>query len=195
VKHDLLGLLKRVLEVDEVEHEVADSIEDDILSEHLGNPHGAPRLLLVIRLAIRAAPEPALERLAEVVDVANKRVCVLGQRGFVVFLVLVEAALLVLLLGDSLLELEVKHLLEDTLPNVLLLPDAMVVDERVQVYLLILQLLLVFTCRPRLLLLNRCLYLLSQLLFEGSFLLFLERVRRLLQGEHWVTLLVVDVHA
>ena len=59
----MLGLLQSIIEVDEVVHEVADRVEDYILSHNLRNPHhflSLGLLRLVFVLAVRT-PEVSLD--------------------------------------------------------------------------------------------------------------------------------------
>lgn len=43
IQNDVLRVLQTVFEVDEMEHEVADGVEDNVLSQNFWNPH---RLIL-----------------------------------------------------------------------------------------------------------------------------------------------------
>ena len=51
VEHHLFRVGKAVLEVDEVEHEVADGIEDNILSQNFRNSHSLALLASFVSFA------------------------------------------------------------------------------------------------------------------------------------------------
>lgn len=151
VEDHFFRICQRVLEVNEVEHEVADRVEYDVLREDLWYAHclslasetTASLVFLAtvafLSAALLAAPD-ALERLTKLVDVAHKT----GGGADQFLLVLVHSILFLsattvpplLIFLYRFLELLIQNFLQHTLPNVLLLPDSMIVHILSQVIFL-----------------------------------------------------------
>ena len=132
-----------------MEHEVAYCVEYDVLGEDLRNSHrlrlaaatsaSTVPLAAVALFGLFAAPY-AFEGFAEVVEIAHEA-C---SRADQLLLVFIHAILLFLTAAipslfvflNSLLEFLIQDFLEHTLPNILLLPNAMIIDILRQVVLL-----------------------------------------------------------
>ena len=141
IEDDILGVLQAVLEVDEVEHEIADGVEDDVLGQDLGNSHRLiflSFLLAVTSFGFVSAPERSFDGLAKIVEVAHQVTGRFDELLFVflnpIVIILYPASILFLL--HSLLEFLVKNLLKHTLPDVLFLPDSVIVHKFRQILFL-----------------------------------------------------------
>jgi hypothetical protein len=121
-----------------MEHEVTDRVENDVLCEHFGYPHGLPLGFITAGAAIASvvfitSPDGSFEGLSEVAHES-------GGLLHDLVLVLIHAVFLagfstVFLFLNSFLKFLIENFLKDTLPNVFFLPDAVVVDKVGQVLL------------------------------------------------------------
>jgi hypothetical protein len=141
VQDDLFRILKTILEIDKVKHEIADGVKDYILRQDLWDSHGiALAFFLTSPGAIAAffsAPEWALERLAKIIDISHEITGLFHHMRFV----LLEAIFLnksapVFFFLDGLLKFLVQNFLKDAFPNVFFLPNSMVIHKLGQVFLL-----------------------------------------------------------
>lgn len=140
VQNNLLRVLQTIFEIDEMEHEVADRVEDDVLSQNFWDSH---RLILlafipaVTSVRFISAPQRPFDRLSKIIEVAHQIACRFHEL-LLVFLnsviILNPTSIFFLLYG--LLEFLVKNFLQDTFPDVLFLPDSMIVYKFGQVLFL-----------------------------------------------------------
>ena len=121
-----------------MEHEVTNRVKNYVLSEHFGYPHGLTFGFFrsgaaIASLIFLTSPEGSFEGLTEV---AHEVAGLLHDMALVLFHTFFLACCpAILLFLNSFLEFLIENFLKDTLPNVLLLPDAVVVDEVGQVLL------------------------------------------------------------
>lgn len=129
--------MQTVLEIDEVEHEVADGVENDVLGQNLRDSHRLIPFAFVLAVGsfgLVAAPQRPFDRLAEVVEVAHQ----IARRLYELLLIFFDPIFIleptsIFFLLHGLLELLIEYFLKHALPDVLFLPDPMVVHELGQV--------------------------------------------------------------
>ena len=75
IQNDLLRVLQTIFEVDEMEHEVADRVEDDVLSQHFWDSHRLilfASVLAVTSFRFISAPQRPFNRFSEIIEVAHQ---------------------------------------------------------------------------------------------------------------------------
>ena len=121
-----------------MEHEVADGVEDDILSQNFRNSHRLVLFAFVLAITslFVSAPQRPFNRLTKIIEVAHQITSGLHKLLLVFLNVIILHSTSIFFLLYSLLKFLVKNFLKHAFPDVFFLPDSMVIDKFGQVLFL-----------------------------------------------------------